>query len=226
MSESTRARCPISSLRLPKSGISARRCLTPRRTRSAAAASRAHRAGDGAREQDREQHGDAGGDQEHAHDRHALGLHDGVDVAGFGGEQQAAEDGAVALHRDGHGDDEAAVLADAHDARRLAVQRRGDLGIFAPVGRADLLVDRQLAAPVPELHRVPPALDEVLLLAERRQVEALDEAAHVEAARIEEQRAVGIVDARARARRRDQPPEQRRDALRVDGKVGRALADR
>ena len=84
----------------------------------------AHRAGDRAGEQDGQEHGDGRGDQEHAQDRHALALHDVVDVARFGGEEQAAEDGAVALHRDRHRDDQPAVLADPHDARSLAVQRR------------------------------------------------------------------------------------------------------
>ena len=50
----------------------------------------------------------------------------------------------------------------------------------------------------------------------RRQVEAEDLAARIEVARVDDQRAVAIVDARPGPGRRDQPPQDRRDALGID----------
>ncbi len=50
----------------------------------------------------------------------------------------------------------------------------------------------------------------------RRQVEAQDLAARIEMPRVEDQRAVAVVDAGAGAGRRDQPAQDRRHLLRID----------
>ena len=52
-----------------------------------------------------------------------------------------------------------------------------------------------------------------------RQVVAQDLAARIKMARIEQQIGVAVVDASARAGRRDQPPQQRRDPLGIDREI-------
>ena len=107
-----------------------------------------------------------------------------------------------------------------------------DFRIALAVLRAELLVDRQVAAPEPAPHRDEAALHQARLFrGRRRQVEAQHVAAAVEIAAVEDQHAVAVVDARARLGRRDQAAQHRRDALGIDRKfdagqrvVGRAVA--
>ena len=74
----------------------------------------AHRIGDGAGEQHREQHHHHRRHQEHAHDDEALGLHRRVDLAALGGQKQHAEDGAEALDRHGDGNHHLSALVHPH----------------------------------------------------------------------------------------------------------------
>ena len=92
-----------------------------------------------------------------------------------------------------------------------------DLRIALAVVAAEVVIGRQVAAPEPGAHGDEGALDDAGLLGVgRRQVEAQHVAAAIEAAAVEDQRAVAVVDARPRLGRRDQPPQQRRDALGID----------
>ena len=69
---------------------------------------------------------------------------------------------------------------------------------------------------------VPGPLDEgIVLVADRRKVEAQDVAARIERARIEQQAALAVVDARPSARRRHEAAQQRRDPFRVDRELDR-----
>ena len=141
------------------------RCRTPRRTRSAACGEPAHRAGDGAGEEQRQ---DAWSRRRRPGTtrrmRQPLGLHDVVDVAGSAWTEAALpSDGAEALHRNRDRDDRARRLSPtAHDARRLAGQRRRDFRVVAPVG-ADRSRDRRAARRgVLRAAAVPPALERCL----------------------------------------------------------------
>ena len=166
--------------------------------------------------------GDAGGDQEDAHDRQPLGVDDVVDVAALGGQQQRAVDRAVAL--DGHGDrdDQLAAVVDAHDLRRRAVERGGDF--LDSRGRWRRRAPCRSAGRGCESHSVEVAPD-----ASRATIRSSSSGGgrskrriwprEIEVAGIDDQRAVAVVDAGARARRRDQPAQDRRDLLRIDGEV-------
>ena len=122
MSRTAWLRCPISSPRWLKSGISGRDFIAVADTVGGVGEA-AERRGDGAGEQDREEDGDGGGDDEDADDRQPLGVDDGVDVAGLGRQEQRAVDRAVALDRHRDRDDQLAALGDADDAPRQ--RRRG-----------------------------------------------------------------------------------------------------
>ena len=159
-----------------------------------------HRAGDGAGEQHRQHDHDERRDEEDLQQGEALGGDDLVDVAALRREQQRAAHRAEALDRNRHRDDGLAARVLAHDggaraAERLAAPRASVL----PFARANLLERRPiLLEQAADL--VPGALDEgLVLLAQRRQVEAQDVAARVEVARIEQQAALAVVD-RARVR--------------------------
>ena len=110
------------------------------------------------------------------------------------------------------------AIGDAHQVGALrAGQRLRDLGIVLAGFRTELVVARKIAAAEPHFHGVPAALEEVrLLLVRRRQVEAQHLAGNVEVAAVENEIAVAVVDARARLGRRDQPAQDRRDALGID----------
>ncbi len=130
--------------------------------------------------------------------------------------------GAETLHRNGHRDDHVAALVLAHDVGALAGHGGYDFRIAAAVLGTELAVDRQIAA-IDALH------DPVVLAAEearrrrvrRRQVEAQNLAADIERARVEQQRPVAIVDARARVGRRHQQTQKRRDALGIERELER-----
>jgi hypothetical protein len=135
-----------------------------------------------------------------------------VDVAGLRRQQQHAEHGAETLDRDRHGNDQLALFGDAHDGAAHAGQRVHDFGIDRAVAARRFLVERQVARLQQRLKdRGEPLAPGLLLVLDRRQVEAQHLAARIEMARIEQQVGVGIEDAGARAGRRDQPAQHRRD---------------
>ena len=151
---------------------------------------------------------------------------DRVDVAALRRQQQRAAHRAEALHRHGDRDDGLAARSDAHDARARACRAPRDLGQASAV-RSGRSPRRPAGRFAEQSLRMPFQVRSTKVssfLRERRQVEAQDVAARIEPARIEEQRALAVVDARARARRRDEAAQQRRDALRVDGRIRAATA--
>ena len=177
----------------------------------------AHRPGDRAGQQQRQHEHHGGRDQEHAHDREALGLHYGVDVAALRRQQQHAGHRPEALHRHRDRDDDLARVVDPHDALRRARQRLRDLRIAAAVARAELRIERKVRAPKPALDGAADLVEQPRIMGlGRRQVEAQDVAAGVERARVEQQRAVAVVDARAGPGRRHKPAQHRSDALGID----------
>ena len=154
-----------------------------------------HRAGDGAGEQHRQHDHDERRDEEDLQQGEALGGDDLVDVAALRREQQRAAHRAEALDRNRHRDDGLAARVLAHDGGAGAAERLAHLGQRLAVARADLL-ERRAILLEQAADLVPGALDEALvLLAQRRQVEAQDVAARVEVARIEQQAALAVVDA-------------------------------
>src|SRR5205823_14585791 len=96
---------------------------------------------------------------------------------------------------------------------------------------AEFAIEREVAAIEPGADRDRGALDEARLLRRgRRQFETQHVAAAIETAAVEDHAAVAAIDARAGLGRRDQPPQHRRDTLRIDrtiqprGFVRRAVA--
>ena len=166
-------------------------------------------------------HVDQRRDAEDAQDRLALGGDDLVDVAALRRQQQHAEHGAEALDRHRDRDDLLALLGDAHHGRRARRSARSSLRDrprrcrrAAPGRPAGRCGGRSRAT------NFCTRSNEVrLLLVDRRQVVAQDLAARIEMARIEQQIGVAVVDAGARAGRRDQPPQHRRDALGIDREI-------
>ena len=124
------------------------------------------------------------------------------------------------LHRHRDRDDDLAAIVDPHHAALQAVQGVGDLDIALAILGAEFAVKRQVAAiePGPDCDHC--ALGKSGLFAGRgRQVEAHDVAAAIEAAAVEDQRAVAIVNPSPRRGRRNQLAQHRRNPLRVDRKV-------
>ena len=96
----------------------------------------------------------------------------------------------------------------------------GDLLIAVAVFGPEFAIERQVAAIEPGADRDHRALDDARLLhRRRRQFEAQHVAAAVEAAAVEDQPAIAVVDAGAGLGRRNQPPQHRRDAFRIDRKI-------
>ncbi len=177
-------------------------------------------AGDGAGQQQRQHDHHGGGDATDFEDREPFGGHHLVDVVALGREHQRAVDGAEPLHRHSDRDDHLAAVVDAHHAALLAFQRVRDLLVAVAVLGPQLAIERQVAAiePGPDRDRHP--FDETGLLdRRRRQFEAQHVAAAVEAAAVQNEPAVAVIDAGAGLGRRNQPPQHRRDAFRIDGKI-------
>ena len=175
-----------------------------------------HRPGNGAGEQERQHHHDAGGDQEYLEDREPLGGDHVVDVGPLRREHQRAAHGAEALHRHRHRDDHLGTIVDPHHAPFEADERLRDLLVALAVAGAELAIGRQVALGEPAAQHHPAPLQVARPLLRRRQVEAKHV---VERAAVEEERAIAVVDARPRVGRRDQEPQHRRDPLRVDREV-------
>jgi hypothetical protein len=86
--------------------------------------------------------------------------------------------------------------------------------------RAEFAIERQVAAIEPGADRDRGALDKARLLHRgRRQFEPQHVAAAIETAAVEDHAAVAAIDARAGLGRRDQPPQHRRDPLRIDREI-------
>ena len=189
-----------------------------------------HRPGDGAGEQDRQHHHHAEQDQEQLDDLQPLGLDRLVDVAALRRQQQRAAHLAEALHRHRHRDDDLAEIVDAHHRGALgAGERLRDFGVVLAGVGPELAIERQVAAAEPAAERVHHAPHGAGLgLVRRRQVEPHHLAWDVEVAAVDDEIAVAVVDARARAGRRDQAAQHRRHALGVDREfqAGDALVDR
>ena len=100
---------------------------------------------------------------------------------------------------------------------RSPAKARWTSGRDLPLAGPDLVEDEPFLGAEQRPQAVPAPLDEgELLVRNRRQVHAQDVAARIEGAGIEQQRALAVVDARAGLGRRHQPPQQRRDPLRID----------
>jgi len=96
---------------------------------------------------------------------------------------------------------------------------RTSLRIASAVGRPEIAVGRQIAAPEPVLDRDPGALHAGRPVVGRIEIEAQHVAAAIEIAAVEQQHAFAIVDARLRAGRQHEAAQQRRDALGIDREI-------
>ena len=219
MSRTATDRLPISSWRSEKSGISSR-FLTPRRTRSAAAERR--RSGLAMVE--------ASSIDSSAVTRAAtpktrrIALRSAATILSMSPPSVDSSSTPSTARKRWIGTATETICSPFSLTRTIvagaAGQRLHHLGEGRAIAARLFAVDRQrpVAEQVEDEFLRP--LDEGrLLLLDRRQVEAQDLAARIEMARIEQQVGVAVVDAGARAGRRDQPPQQRRDALRIDRKV-------
>ena len=191
-----------------------------------------HRTGDCARKQHRQNDHDTGCDEKHFHDREPLGFHHVVNVGALCRQHQRATDRAEALYRHSNGDDHLAAFIHAHHACVGAVKRLRDFLITLAVLRAELVVEREIAAPEPAAQRDKCAFHEAGSFGIRwRKIEPEHIAATVQIPAVEDQNSIAIVDTRARFGRRHETPQHRRYALRVDRKfdagqrfIGRAVA--
>ena len=174
-----------------------------RRTTSADFGEPAHRARDRAGEQEREHDHDARRKQEHAQHRKPLGGDHLVDFGALGREHERTAHRAKARHRNGDRDDHLGAIVDPHHVRLLPGKGDRDLLIELAVRLAELAVGRQVAAREPPAQRHEAPLDIARLRRfRRRQVEAQHV---VESEAVENERAVALIDARARVRRRHEP---------------------
>ena len=95
-----------------------------------------------------------------------------------------------------------------------------DFLIAVAVLRPEFAIERQVAAIEPGADRDHRSLGDARLFdRRRRQFEAQHVAAAVEIAAVENQAAVAVEDAGAGLGRRNQPPQHRRDAFRIDRKI-------
>src|SRR6185295_2644871 len=85
-----------------------------------------HRTGNSAGEQHRQHDHDAGGDEEHLHDREPLGFHHVVDVGALCRQHQRAANGTKPLHGHRNGNDDLTPVVDAHHAGVCTVERLGN----------------------------------------------------------------------------------------------------
>ena len=184
MSRSAPERWPISSRRAVKSGISTR-LLMPRAHPLRRRRKPAHRFGDGARQQRREQHGDAAPRSRRCESTTRRSAHSTSSISPPDrGEHQRAEHRPEALHRHRDRHDDLARLVDAHDARptrrsrpprprRIPCRCRG-----RSPSAADSRPEEIIARPLPPAHQ-----DVRLPRVERRQFRLHDLAAAIEEAR-------------------------------------------
>ena len=99
-------------------------------------------------------------------------------------------------------------------------ERLRHFGIALAVVGAEFVIKRQIAPAEPAAHGDESALEQARLFrGRRRQVETQHVAAAEQIAAVDQQHAVAVVDARARLGRRHQPPQDRRDPLRIDRKI-------
>ena len=179
-----------------------------------------HRTRDRARQQQRQHDHDRGGNAADLEDRQPFGGHHLVDVVALRREHQRAMHGAETLYRDCDRDDHLAAVVDPHHAAFDAVERLHDFLVALAVLGAELAIQRQVAAVEPGADRDRGALDKARLLRRRRrQFETQHVAAAVKTAAVEDHAAVAAIDARTGLGRRDQPPQHRRDPLRIDRKI-------
>ena len=180
----------------------------------------AQRIGDGRGKDHRQDRGDDGRHAEDAQDRAALGGNDLVDIAALRRQHQGAEHGAVALDGNGDRDDLLALLADADDRCRAARQGVHHLGKGGAVAARLLAVERQVVAAEEIGQDVLGGVEQAgLLLDDRFEIVAQDLPARIKMPRIEDQVGVAVVDAGARARGRNKPPQDRRDAFGINRKI-------
>src|SRR5439155_359146 len=112
--------------------------------------------------------------------------------------------------------DDLAALVDAHHRALDAVERARHLAVTLAVLGSEFAIHRQIAAIEPGAYRDHRALGDPRRAARGwRQFEAQHVALAVQAAAVEDQYAVAVVDARPRLGRRDQAAQHRGDALRI-----------
>lgn len=154
-----------------------------------------HRSGDGACQQQRQHDHDSGGDAEHFQDGKPLRGDHLVDVVALRRQHQRAMHGAEALHRHRHRHDHLAALVDAHHAALLPIERLLDLAIAFAILGSELAVQRKVAAIEPGADRDHRALGDAGFFGRRRrQFEPQHVAAAIEAAAVENQHAVAVVN--------------------------------
>ena len=155
----------------------------------------AHRPCDRAGQCQRQHNHHGGGDAADLQDGEAFGGDHLVDIVALGRKHQGAVDRAEALYGDGDRNDHLAAVIDAHHAALLAGQGLRHFRIAVAVIRPEFGIERQVAAIEPGPDRDRRAFgDPGLFHRGRRQFEAEHVAAAVEAAAVQNQRAVAIVN--------------------------------
>src|SRR5690606_26203826 len=154
----------------------------------------------------------------HAEDDQPFEFDRMVDLAALCREHQRAVNAAETLYRYGYRYDHFTALVGADHARLHAIERACDFLVTFSVCRPGIGIKRKFAADDPLIDGIPLLLDELcdgsgLCLHGRREIEAQNISACVEGSRVEEERAVPVVNASSGIRRRDEPAQQRCNPL-------------
>ena len=177
----------------------------------------AHRARHRTGEQEGGEDGGGQRDRGEQQDNGALVGENLVDLARARRQQEHALHRLHPLDGHGHGDDLLALLVEQQHRCRRAGERHPHLRIGGALGGADFAVDRQLLVDQPVRQTRPEVLGpETAVGGGGLGLGADDLAAREQHRRIDDQRAVAAVDAGARVRRLDQPPQDGGDTLRAD----------
>ena len=170
--------------------------------------------------QDREYDHDGGGNQKDLENGEPLTRHHVVDVGALRREHERAAHRAEALHRHRDRNNDVAAIGDAHLAGILAVERLRDLLVALAAVGAEFAVERQIAPSKPRAHLGDGAPDQTgFRCIRRRQIEAQYFSRAVQILAVDQENTVAVINARARFGGRDKAAQDRRHALRIDGKI-------
>ncbi len=180
----------------------------------------ADRLGDGAGEKDGQKHGDQNGYGEGEEHDLAFAAQDLVDLATLRRKDKGAKHSAETLDRNGDGNDDFVLVVDADDRNGRTVQGGVHFGELTAVLQAIFRLAGIIVAKQPIVKSSPKAERKIIITrAQGRQFGLNDVAARVEAAAVDHQQAVAVINAAADIGRRYDTAKDRPCPLRIYGKV-------
>jgi hypothetical protein len=182
----------------------------------------AHRFGDRSGKEHRQDEHDRREHEKEAQDRPSFRGDDGVDIAALRRQEKRAANLLPALDRHADRNDRLALRVDAHDRLGFAPQGVGNFGMRLCIADPGFVHAKFFGGGKPALDGQPQALEpRGVFRARIGGVRPHDDPARGERARVEQQQAVPVVDARPGSRRRDQPAQDRADAFGIDREFDR-----